>query len=258
MPPGTTKTAPMTAYAQDGEASAWQGKGAESLGLNGPVDSSAPRIAFGEVQLGVAITRDGTRKDSKSRLGIDLTFSAPKSVSLQAWSVAMRRSSRPTIAPWRVRSRSRKERAQARKKVDGRSQVETTGNLVVAKFRHETSREQDPQLHTHAVVMNLTQRADGQWRALKNDEIVKMNKYLGAVIPRRVGFRPAAAGVQTSGTIVMACLSWLISTVSSSKALASAARRSSAAVAAGLDRDTASRRARSSGPRCKVGRGRCR
>lgn len=169
-------------YAQEGEASAWQGKGAEALGLSGAVDSKRFReLLSGEVQPGIAITRDGTRKDSKSRLGIDLTFSAPKSVSLQALiggDVEIIKAHDRALA--RALEHA-EERAQARKKVDGRSQVETTGNLVVAKFRHETSREQDPQLHTHAVVMNLTRRADGQWRALKNDEIVKMNKYLGAV-----------------------------------------------------------------------------
>lgn len=169
-------------YTQEGEASAWQGKGAESLGLNGAVDSKRFReLLSGEVQPGVAITRDGTRKDSKSRLGIDLTFSAPKSVSLQALvggdAQIIKAHDRAVARALEIAE----ERAQARKKIDGRSQVETTGNLVVAKFRHETSREQDPQLHTHAVVMNLTQRADGQWRALKNDELVKMNKYLGAV-----------------------------------------------------------------------------
>ena len=79
------------------------------------------------------------------------------------------------------------ERAQARHKVNGKSRVEETKNLVVAKFRHETSRAQDPQLHTHAVVMNLTQRKDGSWRALKNDEIVKATKYLGAVYRTELG-----------------------------------------------------------------------
>ncbi|WP_155393839.1 MobF family relaxase, partial [Xanthomonas albilineans] len=39
---------------------------------------------------------------------------------------------------------------------------------------------QDPQLHTHAVVMNLTRRGDGQWRALRNDKIIKSVSYLGA------------------------------------------------------------------------------
>ncbi|WP_338030794.1 MobF family relaxase [Entomobacter blattae] len=59
--------------------------------------------------------------------------------------------------------------------------IEDTGNLTIAKFRHETSRAQEPQLHTHAVIVNMTQRQDGQWRALHNEAIVKSQAYLGNV-----------------------------------------------------------------------------
>ncbi|WP_084386263.1 relaxase domain-containing protein [Castellaniella caeni] len=46
--------------------------------------------------------------------------------------------------------------------------LEHTGNLIIAKFRHETARPTedaapDPRLHVHALLTNLTQRADGQW-----------------------------------------------------------------------------------------------
>ncbi|WP_176374135.1 MobF family relaxase, partial [Escherichia coli] len=61
--------------------------------------------------------------------------------------------------------------AQARTTRQGKSVTQNTNNLVVATFRHETSRALDPDLHTHAFVMNMTQREDGQWRALKNDEL---------------------------------------------------------------------------------------
>jgi len=169
-------------YAKEGEASEWQGKGAAALGLTGPVDRKRFReLLAGHVTKEGAASRTSTRQDSNNRIGIDLTFSAPKSVSLQALiggdpaiirahDVAVERAIAVT-----------EERAQARKKVNGKSEVEQTGNLVVAKFRHETSRERDPQLHTHALVLNLTQRRDGEWRALRNDEIVKTTRYLGAV-----------------------------------------------------------------------------
>lgn len=122
-----------------------------------------------------------THKDSKERIGIDLTFSAPKSVSLQALiggDAAIIKAHDKAVTK---AIELAEQRAQARKKENGITMVEDTGNLIVAKFRHETSREKDPQLHTHAVVLNMTQRSDGQWRALKNDEIIKMTKYLGAM-----------------------------------------------------------------------------
>src|SRR5690349_23465692 len=72
-------------YAGEGEASAWQGKGAEALGLDGSVDSARFReLLAGHVTSDGSSSRSATRQDSHDRIGIDLTFSAPKSVSIQA------------------------------------------------------------------------------------------------------------------------------------------------------------------------------
>jgi conjugative relaxase-like TrwC/TraI family protein len=185
-------------YAKDHEASAWQGQGAMALGLEGPVDQERFReLLAGRVTEAGAPARTSTRQDAHNRIGIDLTFSAPKSVSLQALvggdaaivcahDLAVERA----IA-------TAEELAQARKKVDGRSRVEETRNLVVAKFRHETSRERDPQLHTHALVLNLTRRHDGEWRALRNDSIIKSTRYLGAVYRAEL-----AAELQRAGYVL--------------------------------------------------------
>lgn len=169
-------------YAKEGESMEWQGEGAKALGLTGEVDAQRfKELLAGEISPGVKIIRTDTRKDSKERIGIDLTFSAPKSVSLQALiggDAAIIKAHDKAVTK---AIELAEQRAQARRKEGGITMVEDTGNLVVAKFRHETSREKDPQLHTHAVVLNMTQRSDGQWRALKNDEIIKMTKYLGAM-----------------------------------------------------------------------------
>lgn len=169
-------------YAKEGEAQVWQGKGAEVLGLTGEVDRERFRdLLAGRIDPNGPSVRQGTRDDAKTRIGIDLTFSAPKSVSIHALvggNAALIAAHDKAVA---AALQAAEAMSQARSKVDGRSRVETTGNLIVAKFRHETTRAKDPELHTHAVVMNLTQRADGQWRALKNDEIIKATKYLGAV-----------------------------------------------------------------------------
>ena len=168
-------------YAKEGDASSWQGKGAELLGLSGQVDAERfKELLAGRIDADTLVSRGSTRTDSKTRIGIDLTFSAPKSVSIQALvagDVNLVKAHDLAVA----RAIELAEmRAEARSKKDGKSAVERTGNLIVAKFRHETSRERDPQLHTHAVAMNLTRRADGQWRALRNDELVRATKFLGA------------------------------------------------------------------------------
>ncbi len=48
----------------------------------------------------------------------------------------------------------------------------STGNLVMALFNHDTSRDQEPQLHTHAVVANVTQH-NGEWKTLSSDKVGK-------------------------------------------------------------------------------------
>jgi conjugative relaxase-like TrwC/TraI family protein len=169
-------------YAKEGTAAEWQGSGAELLSLSGPVDKDRfKELLAGRIGPGVRVSRGSTRDDMKERIGIDLTFSAPKSVSVQALvsgdGRVVQAHDRAVTAALRIAE----EKAMARQKVRGKAQVERTNNLTIAKFRHETSRERDPQLHTHAVVMNLTRRADGEWRALKNDDIVKSVKALGAV-----------------------------------------------------------------------------
>ena len=71
--------------------------------------------------------------------------------------------------------------AQARAKRGGKSAIETTANWVIARFTHDTSRELDPQLHTHAVVINATRRDDGAWRTLSSREMFRAKMTGGAI-----------------------------------------------------------------------------
>lgn len=169
-------------YSKEVESTEWQGNGAKELNLKGDVDRTRfQELLTGKISQEIKISRNSTRKDSKQRIGIDLTFSAPKSVSLQSLihgDPNIIKAHDTAVAKTLLIA---EERAQARQKINGKSRVENTKNLVIAKFRHETSRELDPQLHTHAVILNLTKRSDGKWRALKNDEIIKSTRYLGSV-----------------------------------------------------------------------------
>lgn len=148
-------------YSKEVDASQWQGKGAASLHLTGEIKQvDFTRLLTGEV-IGDEVRSSSVRLDSNKRLGIDLTFSAPKSISLQALvhgDVELIKAHDRVVASVLERIEGQVE---ARRKEKGVSYVENTGNLIVAKFRHETNRETDPQLHTHAVVLNLTQRSDG-------------------------------------------------------------------------------------------------
>lgn len=169
-------------YAKDGSATAWQGAGAKDLHLSGSVDPKRFReLLEGQISENVSLRRTKSRDDRKERLGYDFTFSAPKSVSMQALIhgdadiIAIHdRAVTAAIAEAEKLARGRVTEKQ-------RTRIENTQNLVVAKFRHETSREQDPTLHTHAIILNMTKRSDGQWRALDNEGIVRAKMYLGNV-----------------------------------------------------------------------------
>lgn len=177
-------------YAQDdyytrdsaGEPSQWDGRGAQSLDLSGPVDRAQfEALLNGELPNRVVLKRG---QQGKHQPGWDLTFSAPKSVSLLA---LVGDDGRVTEAHNQAVTEALRyleaTTARARTKQEGKSTIETTGNWIIARFNHDTSRELDPQLHTHAVVINATRRPDGEWRAVSSKEMFRA-KMLGGAIYR--------------------------------------------------------------------------
>ena len=52
---------------------------------------------------------------------------------------------------------------------------------LVATFRHDASRNLDPQLHTHAVLANMVRGADGKWRTMANEALYRRQKLIGMV-----------------------------------------------------------------------------
>ncbi|MEM9155468.1 MAG: MobF family relaxase, partial [Cyanobacteria bacterium P01_F01_bin.33] len=169
--------------------SEWSGKAAASLGLVGPVDrdrfshllnGNAPD---GDCLPGRQVHRSRQQETPrKHRAGLDMTFSAPKSVSLAALVNGDREleMAHRTVVD-RTLAHIESHHALTRK-WDGRKQQPVrTGNLIVAKFHHDTSRELDPQLHTHCVAINATQLPDGTWRALSNESIYQNAKLLSSI-----------------------------------------------------------------------------
>src|SRR3546814_9355007 len=70
--------------------------------------------------------------------------------------------------------------AATRIRAGGTVSCEATGNLVIASFQHGTSRAQDPQLHTHNVIMNATREEPGTWRRLEPRAFYHLKKQIGA------------------------------------------------------------------------------
>ena len=176
-------------YAKDDpahrEASRWAGKGAEALGLSGPVDPDTFRqILEGKVPDGPQLGRRGRDGEIQHRPGRDVTLSAPKSVSLLALVggdgrivEAHDQAVGKTLA-WieehAVRTRMQDKATRAMIRVGGQK-------MVAATFRHDTSRNLDPQLHTHCVIANMVQGGDGKWRTMVDDGLFKGKMAIGSI-----------------------------------------------------------------------------
>lgn len=167
-------------YSKEGHG-VWLGVGAERLGLGGEIDAAKFRALLdGKLPDGRTTHAASKTGTSGKRHGWDFTFSAPKSVSMQALIAGDRAVVEAHNRAVRDAFALMERHAVARKKVKGESHRQATGNLVAAAFQHELSRAKDPQLHTHVVVMNMTERSDGEWRALSNEDLFKRTKLLGA------------------------------------------------------------------------------
>ena len=199
-------------YARKGDehrkASRWRGNGARALGLMGPVEPGAfRRVLQGYVpgtDIRLGRLRDGAHEH---RPGVDITLSAPKSVSLEALlgGPGAARAMRAHDAAVRatldfIETRLLRTRRWSRE--EKRSVQVNAPALVAATFRHITSRNNDPQLHTHCVVANMT-RDGAQWRSAEIGFLRRSEKLIGAFYRnelahglRRAGFalRPSMIG----------------------------------------------------------------
>jgi conjugative relaxase-like TrwC/TraI family protein len=174
----------------------WQGEMADRFGLSGDV-SKADFMALangqhpqtGEQMVKHRIAGEQTNPDGsvtktvEHRAGWDATFSAPKSVSLTALvggdeRVRLAHREAVTAALYEL-----ERYTQAR--IGGNNPAEQTGRFVAAKFEHDTARPVDgyaaPQLHTHAVIFNVTEREDGSTRALQERAFFESQSYATAV-----------------------------------------------------------------------------
>ncbi|MDA8191912.1 MAG: relaxase domain-containing protein [Gammaproteobacteria bacterium] len=162
-------------YAGRGAPSAWGGSLASELGLAGRVDGKVFRdLLEGRLPDGTRFGTDGVEKDGERRMAVDLTFSAPKSVSEYALCQATPEMRDKILAAHdrcvaRAMARIEKEVVCARYGKAGAESVKT-GSMIWAAFRHEDARPADgkvaPQIHTHGAALNVTRGRNGELRSL--------------------------------------------------------------------------------------------
>jgi conjugative relaxase-like TrwC/TraI family protein len=145
----------------------WTGDAAPGLGLEGEVEAERLRAVWAgqHPETGEGLGRFRGRQVA----GYDLTFRAPKSVSILACLGDPETARAVTAAHEAAVDATfgyvEQHAARSRTGTAGVNQIEVDG-LVASAFRHRTSRAGDPHLHTHVLVANVGQGADGVWRTL--------------------------------------------------------------------------------------------
>lgn len=176
----------------------WIGKGAEVLALN---EARASKD-FGDLLRGKL--PDGSEipggQGGKRRAGTDLTISAPKSVSIAALVAGDQRVIEAHREAVRIALSEVEKRIQAREIVQGATKTVTTSNMIARTVLHDTSRAGDPNLHTHCVIINATQTADGRWKAIENRELFKLQRELDLIYKSELAVNLASLGYQLRGT----------------------------------------------------------
>jgi conjugative relaxase-like TrwC/TraI family protein len=185
----------------------WHGQLAQAWGLKGDVsDTEVHRLADGRHPVTndllvphrrpqQYLTRQGLWATSMShRAAWDLTFSAPKSVSLTAL----------VGGDARVMTAHRASALVTLGELERYVQVlygrrgETTGNWVAALFEHDSARPVDgyaaPQLHLHVVIFNVSRRSDGVSRALHPIQLLRSVEFATAVYRSELARRLSALG----------------------------------------------------------------
>jgi conjugative relaxase-like TrwC/TraI family protein len=189
----------------------WHGRLADRFGLSGAVGaeefsrlSKGQHPATGEQLVKHRNVHEYQTEDGKTvtpvehRAGWDATFSAPKSVSLTALVGGDDRVREAHQQAVNVALNELERYTQAR--IGGNRPAEITGQLVAAKFQHDTARPVDgyaaPQLHTHVVVFNMTERENGQMRALQERSFFESQNYATAIYQSHLTYQLRSLGYE--------------------------------------------------------------
>ena len=171
----------------------WHGQGAADLGLSGVVDGeSLTRLFEGyHPTENRSLIQQQRYRERAHQPGWDLTFSAPKSVSV-LWSQADEATCRTLqqahfTAVKAALDYLEDEIAVTRKGKGGVDKEQA--RLIVATFEHHTSRAQDPQLHTHALVMNACTDEQGRTGTLESKGLYQAKMTAGAIYRAELAFQ---------------------------------------------------------------------
>jgi conjugative relaxase-like TrwC/TraI family protein len=188
----------------------WAGDGAQELGLTGEFNAKA-NSAFNNMLKGILPNGQILGKKTKDGMmhnpGVDLTFSAPKSFSIQmlvlssteerqAMEAALTKAVNTTL-----KYIEEKGYAVARKGAGGHIK-EKIHKLTFATFLHTTNRNLEPQAHVHCFLANSAKCEDGKFRSLAFENILKNNKFLGQVFRNELALETQKIGYDITPTVL--------------------------------------------------------
>lgn len=185
-------------YQKEGTLGEWIGKLADDLGYkSGLINEITPddlkNALWGKSQNGNAKVQARTDKNGdRIRAAVDLTFSAPKSVSIMlelARAINDKELANKLINAHQNAVNNTLDKieqlVQSRQTHNGQTQTVQTGKALIGTFIHDVSRPVtdekgnvtvDPSLHTHSIVMNMTKLDNGEYRAIETQKI--MDNYI--------------------------------------------------------------------------------
>ena len=174
-------------------AGIWYGAGAEALGLSGTVKRQAFLAlcaGFNPEEQTEKFVQNAGRENR--RAGWDLTFSAPKTVSA-LWATAdeetrQRISAANYSAVLNALDFVQDHYGFTRVGNSG-TEVEKSNKLFFSLFEHSTSRAQDPQLHIHAVMVNVAINERGETRTLQTKELFRSQLLVGALYRAELAYQ---------------------------------------------------------------------
>jgi conjugative relaxase-like TrwC/TraI family protein len=171
----------------------WFGDGSRALGLSGVTtekeflnlcnnlhpqteEQLTPRMNSKRVR----VDKDGNVHESANRrVFYDFTLSPPKSVSIAALIGNDKRIIEAHDEAVQVAMRELQIYAATRVRKQNQYAHRVTGNVVGAIFRHDTSRDLDPHLHSHCILFNATRDSvENRWKALEACEMVAAQKFV--------------------------------------------------------------------------------
>lgn len=179
--------------------SSWQGKGAEDLGLSGNVDPEVfKELLEGKIdgqQLGKLDKDENGNVELNHLPAIDITLSAPKSVSIMGEVYGDERIKQAhQEAVSEVLNAISEQSISTRIREGGEIREEKSNQTVIAKFEHNTNRLQEPDTHTHALILNVVKTEDGKWRSIDNREIYQTQRMYGAMYMNKLAEKVQGLG----------------------------------------------------------------